>query len=637
MSSAARAPGGLDLHTTAIGAETPAPGALASRAGSDARRGPGTDRRVVAICAVTAVTAGLLFWMVHRSLIDDVFITLSYARTFAFHFHWGLVPQEPANSATSPLNVILLGAATALTRRPVWAVGIVYVGSNVGLAWWLTKTALSLRLPVLSAIVVVALVLLNPFVLSAMGMETTLSLALLSGLLYYAVRGRPVAFGFVAGLAILTRLDLIVFVVPLVLSTPAIRRRLLRVALIVAAVSGPWFFWSWLHFGSAIPDTFAIKTLQHGFGQWDFANGPLLFLHKHAAASCLAFGPPLAGCVALFGWIVGRARKGRRMHSPFDSVAALGVGGVAYYVAYSFLTVPPYQWYYSPVMFSLVVFLVLFTARASARVVQMIPSRRGTPRAGRTALALGQALLVYALVGGQAVIVLTQGIPWRLPVIFANHASPEDYKRVGLQLAHRLDDQTVNSRVEIGSLAYYCECTLVDSFADRGRALPQIERRIDEAGPLMAPLLALNFRNLDRTQRPRPAQYDLVIEWGHAYETVTPDSWVVHSPVTGPARISLVPLIPTPVLQVPADLSGTTSLNTLVHHEAVRRVEYRLSGHGFFYDVPLGASTAGARSGWAFRWDSTSVPNGGYQLSSVAFDAAGRERRSKSVPVTVAN
>ena len=110
--------------------------------------------------------------MVHRSLIDDAFITLAYARTLAFHFHWGLVPQEPANSATSPLNVILLGAATALTRRPVWAVGIVYVVSNVGLAWWLTKTALSLRLPVLAPVLVVTLVLLNPFVLSAVGMET---------------------------------------------------------------------------------------------------------------------------------------------------------------------------------------------------------------------------------------------------------------------------------------------------------------------------------------------------------------------------------------------------------------------------------------------------------------------------------
>ena len=144
----------------------------------------------------------------------------------------------------------------------------------------------------------------------------------------------------------------------------------------------------------------------------------------------------------------------------------------------------------------------------------------------------------------------------------------------------------------------------------------------------MAPLLALNFRNLDRTQRPRPAQYDLVIEWGHTSEVVTPDSWRVHSPATGPARISLVPRIPTPVLQVPADLSGTIGLSTLVDHEAVRRVEYRLSGHGFFYDFALGASTAGPRSRWILRWDSTSVPNGDYSLTSIAFDATGRGTRS---------
>ena len=150
--------------------------------------------------------------------------------------------------------------------------------------------------------------------------------------------------------------------------------------------------------------------------------------------------------MALVAWAAGRGRPGA---CPLPSTPWLRSASenIAYYVAYSFLTVPPYQWYYSPVMFSLVVFLVLFTARASARVVRMTPARRGTARVGRTTLAMGQALFVYVLVG-QAVIVMTQGIPWRIPVIFANHAAPADYTSVGMQLAHRLDGQTVNSLVD---------------------------------------------------------------------------------------------------------------------------------------------------------------------------------------------
>ena len=31
---------------------------------------------------------------------------------------------------------------------------------------------------------------------------------------------------------------------------------------------------------------------------------------------------------------------------------------------------------------------------------------------------------------------------------------------------------------EIGTLAYYCECSIVDAFSDRGRVVPLIEERV---------------------------------------------------------------------------------------------------------------------------------------------------------------
>src|SRR6478736_1778670 len=57
----------------------------------DDRHSPVNNRSLAAVCLGTGAVAALLALMVHRSLIDDAYITLSYARNLAFHFHWGLI------------------------------------------------------------------------------------------------------------------------------------------------------------------------------------------------------------------------------------------------------------------------------------------------------------------------------------------------------------------------------------------------------------------------------------------------------------------------------------------------------------------------------------------------------------------
>ncbi len=93
-----------------------------------------------------------LFLLVRGSLIDDSYITLAYAKNLALHLHWGLIPQEFSNSATSPLNVALLGALSALTRvlggvHPVLALGILSVASVVVMAWGWTRIIRVWQLP----------------------------------------------------------------------------------------------------------------------------------------------------------------------------------------------------------------------------------------------------------------------------------------------------------------------------------------------------------------------------------------------------------------------------------------------------------------------------------------------------------
>ena len=59
----------------------------------------------------------------------------------------------------------------------------------------------------------------------------------------------------------------------------------------------------------------------------------------------------------------------------------------------------------------------------------------------------------------------------------------------------------MKSPPEIGTVAYACDCSVVDVFSDPGRTLPLIEKRIREAGPVMRFLLEAELR----PARPDPA------------------------------------------------------------------------------------------------------------------------------------
>jgi hypothetical protein len=145
--------------------------------------------------------------------------------------------------------------------------------------------------------------------------------------------------------------------------------------------------------------------------------------------------------------------------------------------------------------------------------------------------------VVAILVLGNVVADVRGGVPWRVPVIFGNWAAPGDYARVGRELGERVGAETVIAPAEIGTLAYFCRCSIVDAFADRGRVVPLIEERIAAAGPVTGALLRANYLLLDRDQQPRPARYRLLFEQGPAAE---PGDWQTWSPAMGTGRLRLV-------------------------------------------------------------------------------------------------
>lgn len=485
----------------------------------------------------SAAVALAAFLLVKDSLTDDAYITLAYAKNLAVHGEWALVPGMPSNSATSPLNVLLLGALTAATRlfgtgpHPVIALGVLSVGAAAVLGWGWVRLAAALRFSTAVAFLGAVLVLVNPFVLSAIGLEVLLIPTLLVLLTVFATEERPLLYGAVSGLALLTRPDLIVFVVVIALSTPAIRRGLLRSALVAIAVAAPWYLFSWFAFGSALPDTLVIKQAQADlFGRWSFFSGPAMYYLSRSAVVLLSFGPALVGVLAWFALVAVRFSARWERFPPVGALAGLGAGGIAHYVAYSLLDVGPYHWYYVTPITSLGMFAVaalgLWLARSREREVLL-------SRGPLTALGAVALLLL-----GAVAVDVKQGVPWRSPVIFGNWASAQDYARVGRELKERVGAATVRSPGEIGTLAYYCECSIVDPFSDRGYVTDMVRERIDEAGPVTSALLRLNYLWFDYSREPRPLDYRLLYERGPGSG---PNTWQVYSAARGVGHFTLVP------------------------------------------------------------------------------------------------
>jgi hypothetical protein len=397
---------------------------------------------------------------------------------------------------------MLIAGATAVLRigggvHPVVGLGIVFVGCLVTTAcgWWRICTAL--RLPVRFAILGTALVLVNPFLLSALGMEVHLETATLVLLAMMAVERRVIGFGIVAGLAVLTRLDLIIVVLAVAASTPTIWRRLPRAALACAAVALPWYVLSWVSLGSAIPDTFVIKAHQHSFGRYTFPLGPLYYFNtKSADGTLLSFLAPLAGLVMLPAGMV-RLRRARSERSrDFMPLIGLTLGGLAYYAVYTVMDVAPYQWYFVPTIVCLTVFVMAAGGGLEAR----------THSRGLKLLLSGAAC---ALIATSVVEEFNRPLPWRYPIIFGNWATPADYARVGLELRSMVGGATVRAPQEIGTIAFFCQCRILDPFSDRGRVIPLITQEEKLSGSLTRALLQINYQWLDRTSRPAPITYRL--------------------------------------------------------------------------------------------------------------------------------
>jgi hypothetical protein len=448
--------------------------------------------------AVAGVSAAV-FLLARPHLIDDTFITLAYARNLAFHGHWGLLADATSNSATSPANVLALAALTFVVRDAVVAAGILYVLCQVALVLALRRlgTALPRWFPALTF----AALTVNPLLLSSIGLEVALGAAVLGWLAVFAAERQPLAFGLTAGALALVRLDLLIFAVVLGLTV-----RSGRVVLGAALVALPWFAFSWVVLGAAVPDTFVIKTLQgaqRAWGGWDFGNGPLFYARTAPWTTVLSF-LPLAAVPFAF-----------RRSPALRPFALLALGGALYHGSYVLLTVPPYHWYYGPGITAATVFACAWAA--SSRI------------------ATGAVL---ALVAASVLAYAAPGLPREFAPLTSNYASTAKYAEIGRDLHALAGSRVIGSAGEIGVLAYTCECAIVDVFADRGLLPAAIDAR-GAGDRWVRAALRVDYAFFDFDVRPR--RPDLVLR---RLPSPPPDAlghWTLEAPTLGRQELYLVP------------------------------------------------------------------------------------------------
>ncbi len=280
---------------------------------------------------VVCLYAGPLFY-------DDAYITFRYAENISagkgFVFN-----QDPVMGTTAPFYCLLLALAGAV-RLPIpgsaFVIGVIAGALAPVLVWRLGIVVNQKAAGLLGGLF---LCLFPRWWLNAnTGMETTLAgcLTLLVLILYFREKGLP--GGVLGGVLILTRPDtaflpLLVFIHLLVKN----RKQGFAFAGGGAMVILPWMVYSFLTFGSPLPQSLAAKGLIHAY--------PWLLAWQDYLDWFFAVYQPLGMVLFSALWVLGAATIMRSLQA-FILVA----WPVVFIAGLSFTQVGPFPWYHIPVL-----------------------------------------------------------------------------------------------------------------------------------------------------------------------------------------------------------------------------------------------------------------------------------------------
>ena len=440
-------------------------------------------RLVPAIAFLLALCAFLSLF--HDIYVDDAYITLAYARSFAASGTWGMHPGFVSNAATSPLDVLLLSLFIKLGFPGTWAVYA--FECLLALVIFCALSVISRRVfgSQLWAYLGTLALFTNPLLISTSGLETYLFVAILLGCVIAYLAERYFLLGLAAGCLVLARPDGVLLLAPLLALMVWEKRGLdfVKVLIGFAIVVGSWGFVSWLYLGSAIPDTYFIKRKEAAWHDFSFANGLVLYYFKYPLATLLSLAP-----IVFVPFALPLARTNRDWRA---FVVLAGGLALVHYAAYSLLNLPPYHWYYG------IFISALALIGAGGLIVLM---REG--RAARLA-AFGLAALL-ALSG--AVTCAEAALVRKEMPIHTNLGTVAQYRAISEWLNANMPAREYHLVGELGVIQYYGRADAVNSFSDR-QILRDFVAKLPD-GSTRKRLAELNFAYL-AARRPVRSGYRL--------------------------------------------------------------------------------------------------------------------------------
>jgi len=209
-----------------------------------------------------------LCWISYTNYIEeDAFITFRIAKNLANGFGFVYNVGERVLGTTSPLFALLLGGWIALlSENVILGARIIALATSISSLILLALTLRKIGASNLQQIsVLVTFAISSKLILLEMGgMETSLAIFLMMASWYSFVSRRIVLTGIVLGLILLTRPDLFMWPISILLIALISRsKQALRIGIIIFLVGLPWIVFSLIYFGSPIPHTIEAKWVAY--------------------------------------------------------------------------------------------------------------------------------------------------------------------------------------------------------------------------------------------------------------------------------------------------------------------------------------------------------------------------------------
>ncbi len=437
---------------------------------------------------VLAVFIYFYLSLFENAYIDDTYITLCYVKTLLESHTWGFFPNHIANSATSPLNVIILTIIGFFTKTPEVAIKWFALIDYILLFILLNKISINLLKTQIFGYLAFSALLFNPLLLSTLGLESILFVTLFVASIYFYTEKKWYFLATILALLTITRPDGGLFFIVFLMFVPTVKLRL-RFIIVYLLVIAPWYLFSWIYLGSVLPDTFFIKISQKAWGPWDFYNGIVLYYNRFPLETILSF-LFLPSLILLLNKNVWKLRY---------IILIIGISGLAHFAGYSLLHVPPYHWYYTAEIVVIILLGALFLSASYKYATKKWAKKL-----------FGILMLFYFLIPlfGMFYIIKKDAYYIKEMPIHTNWASHEKYKEIGLWLKKHYPQETIDILGEIGTIAYYSNSYLLDLFSDRKWMNKYVAKNTGKKG-IKPKILKINLFFMSHSRFPK-ASYRLM-------------------------------------------------------------------------------------------------------------------------------